>query len=518
MLQFLKTRWQLLIVLILFIICKLTALHYPFFLDESWSYAPGVKLMYLHGPSLMPNAIDLFYSRGHPLLFYASAAAWMKVFGSSHVAQHAFALFISVLLVIAVYEVSLRIYGKRSALFSLLLLPLQVMFFVQSTMLLPELMIGLLALLTLFFYTKGKYVFAFLCCTALIFTKESGMVLGVVLGIHAVVNLLNKKEALNSRIMGFLSIFCAGLVIAGFYLLQKSLNGWYLFPEHTGMIVWDWAVAWKKIQFSLEVLFYHDYRFRMFQVLLMLGIVVAIHLKDIRYATPLIPAYLIYSIIEDRFSFMPRQMLLVIMLLSLVYAVYQLVVLSDFKEAITKRFSYLGVFFFIAYLCFCSINFFTARYLDCVLVIVLMLAAAYFTVYISKLYDTIFYITVACLALAGFYGYKYDTGLTDVDLGAFDAMKVQQDVVGYMEREKLQDKQIFASFINSVHLQKPYTGFLQQSDTFRNVGAEITGGTEYLIIDNIDSVRQTEYIRNNKDYHIVHRAQTGKAWAEVYKK
>ena len=99
MLQYLKTRWELFLVLAIFIAVKLPALHYPFYWDESWSYAPGVKLMYLHGPSLMPNAIDLFYSRGHPLLFYASAASWMRLFGDSHISQHAFCLFLSILVV-----------------------------------------------------------------------------------------------------------------------------------------------------------------------------------------------------------------------------------------------------------------------------------------------------------------------------------------------------------------------------------------------------------------------------------
>ncbi len=151
MLQLLKTRWELLIVLILFAIARWPALNYPFYIDESWSYAPGVALMYEHGPSLMPNAIDLFYSRGHPLLFYASAALWMKVFGASHFAQHAFALFISLLTLVAAHEVCLRLFNKTTANFALLIAPLQVMFFVQSAMLLPEMMITLLALLALYF-------------------------------------------------------------------------------------------------------------------------------------------------------------------------------------------------------------------------------------------------------------------------------------------------------------------------------------------------------------------------------
>ncbi len=504
--------------LLVFIAIKIPALHYPFYLDESWSYAPGVKLMYQHGPSLMPNAIDLFYSRGHPLLFYTTAATWMKLFGASHIAQHTFSLLVSLFLIIAVYEVCSQLFNKRVALISLLLLPLQVIFFVQSTMLLPEVMIALFSLLTLYFYVKGKYLFTFLCCSALVLTKESGMVMGLVLGIHASANLLNKKETWNERLKSFLSIFSAGVLIGIFYLVQKHINGWYLFPEHIGMIDWDWNVFWKKMKFSLEVLFYQDYRFRLCGLLFLLAIVVAIHLKDLRYATPLLPGYLIYAIAEDRFSFMPRVFLLVIMLLSLVYTVYQLVNLSGIKATATKRFIYLCVLFMIAYLLFSCINFFTARYLVCILVIELILLAAYFMLYISMLYDLIFYLTIACIALTGFYGYKYDNGLKDINRGAFDAMTVQENVVSYFEKEHLYGKNIFASFPNREHLQKPFTGFLHTDSVFKNVGFEITDNMEYFIIDNIDSVQQNNYIKTNKAYQLVFKTTKGMAWAEVYKK
>src|SRR5476651_1029876 len=121
MIQMIRDRWLLFIVVIVFIMLKISALSYPFFWDESWSYAPGVKLMYLHGPSLMPNAIDLFYSRGHPMLFYAAAATWMHIFGTGHVAQHSFALLISVTFLVSIYETTLRLFNKRVAIISLLL-------------------------------------------------------------------------------------------------------------------------------------------------------------------------------------------------------------------------------------------------------------------------------------------------------------------------------------------------------------------------------------------------------------
>ena len=352
MLSFLKARWELFVVLILFIAVKIPALHFPFYWDESWSYAPGVKLMYLHGPSLMPNAIDLFYSRGHPLFFYAAAAAWMKIFGDSHIAQHAFALVISVCLIASVYEVCLKIFNKRTAIISLAILPLQVMFFVQSTFLLPEVLIGLLILLTLYFYTQGKYLLTFLFGSMLLLTKESGMVLGLVLGIYAAANLLNRKELISDRIKSVLSILGSGLVIGAFYLLQKKLNGWYLFPEHTRLILWDWGNFWNTFKYTLEVLFYHDMRYHLFHLLLLLAVITAVHFKDIKYATPLLPGYVIYVIAENKLMWLPDKVKFVLFLLSVAFTMYQLIMLSAAQSGTKTKFISLSSFFLIAYLSF----------------------------------------------------------------------------------------------------------------------------------------------------------------------
>jgi 4-amino-4-deoxy-L-arabinose transferase-like glycosyltransferase len=518
MLHFLKTRWELLLTLCIFTVLKIPALHYPFFSDESWSYAPAVKLMYLHGPSLMPDAINISASRGHPLLFYALAATWMKIFGTSHVAQHAFALCISLLLMITVYEVCMKLFNKRTAVISMLLLPLQVIFSVQSTFLLPEIMIALLALLTLYYYCKEKYLYTFLCCTALMYTKESGMVMGLVLGIHATISLFNKKEPLNCCVKQFLSVFLSGVLIGVFFLMQKRLNGWYLFPEHTGMITLDWAIFWKKIQYSTEVLFYLDYRFRLFQLLLLLAIIVSIHLKDIKYATPLTSAYLIYAVVEDRFSWLPRKVLMAVMLLSLLYTVYLLIRLSAIKQQATKRFIYLSVCFLAAYLVFSCVNFFTARYLLCAQVFILILLAAYIDMYISMLYNTIYYLTMACILLTGYYGYKYDWGVRDINRGAFDAMEVQENIVRYFENNHLYDKNIFAPYPDLEHLKKPSTGFLHTDSTFKKVETTIYPNTGYFIFDNADSSEQYTCFKNNHAYHLIYQTRKGPAWAEVYEK
>ncbi len=174
--EWLGKRWVLLLVLAVFIICKVPHLSYPFYWDESWPCEAAVKAMYGHGPSLMPNAINPDLSRGHPLFFHAAAAVWMRVFGASHVAQHSFALLIAVMVLVLVYEAGLRMFNQRVSVISLLLVATQVVFFVQSSFMFPEVLLGLLVFAALYFYAQSKSLVAGIALTALFFTKESGLV------------------------------------------------------------------------------------------------------------------------------------------------------------------------------------------------------------------------------------------------------------------------------------------------------------------------------------------------------
>ena len=521
MLRLLKSRWKLLIGLILFTIARLPVLRYPFYWDEAWSYAPGIKLMYLHGPSLMPNAIDVFYSRGHPLLFYAAVAGWMKIFGESHTAQHAFSLLISLCTITAAYEVSLRLFNKRIALFTLILLPLHVMFYVQSTFLLPEIMVALFSLVTIYFYVTGRSILTFICCTALMLTKESGMVMGLVLGIHSLYSLANKEEDFKNRLANFLALSAAGVAIGFYFLLQKKLNGWYFYPEHTGYIQLDTKLTWTKLIYALDIVFNHDYH--LFHLLLLLAIVVAVHLRDIRYAVPVLPGYLMYVTIEDKFSWLPRKFLFAILLASLAFTTYQYVQLSGIVSKVRTKFIYLSVLFICAYLAFTCINFFTSRYLICFLVFVLILAAAWFDLYITMLYRTIYYLTLACMLLSCYYCFKYDIGVGDVNLGAFDGIVVEENMVRYFENAHLYDKNIATvSFQIKEILQKPYAGFLHSDSTFKNISYDTSQTTDYVATDNIrsDVHADSRYdsLAKSPEYHLVYKFEKGRSWAMVFEK
>ena len=104
------------------IIYKLKFLNLPFFWDESWVYAPSLRMMHDNGPSMMPNIIPIEYSRGHPLLFHFLGGVWLKIFGTSLISFHSFALFISVLVIIAFFFFTTAFFNVKIALLSSFLL------------------------------------------------------------------------------------------------------------------------------------------------------------------------------------------------------------------------------------------------------------------------------------------------------------------------------------------------------------------------------------------------------------
>ena len=69
----------LILATIAFIIFKIPHLSMPYCWDEAWVYGPAVRMMAENGLGLLPDALPVHYSRGHPLLFHFLAAGWLTV-------------------------------------------------------------------------------------------------------------------------------------------------------------------------------------------------------------------------------------------------------------------------------------------------------------------------------------------------------------------------------------------------------------------------------------------------------
>jgi len=517
--DFLKTRWVLFLVLVVFILCKIPHLFYPYYWDESWPYAVAIKDMYTHGISLMPSAVDPELSRGHPLFFHAIAALWMNIFGASHLSMHSFALSISVLFLVAVYEVGFRLFNQQVAVLSLLLVATQVVFFVQSSFVLFEMLVAFLAFLSLYFYIRGKYFLTILCLSALFYTKESGLVMGIVLGIDAIAGLFNKTNEWRRRLLSLASIVIPCMLIGIFFMLQKHIRGWYIFPFYNDLIEHRWASFWYNFRRnSLRNIFHDQLNYSYFILFLGVSLVAGVKNKNLKYLAVFLPAFIIYCVIDDHHSVTIYGIAFFLLFaFSVVVMLYALKQLRVYRAAVEERWVVLSCSFIFCFFCFSSMNFFTFRYLLPAIVLLFFFIAVIIDKFIDRSYPVLYYPALLLILLIGFFSFKKDNDYGDTHLKAFYGMDVQQSVVDYLEKKNDYDKIIgTGSFLESQHLINPATGFLHTGKAFKNVSWYIDRKTDYAIFDNLEPDNRYNDFKKDTGFHLVYQYQKGEKWAEIY--
>jgi 4-amino-4-deoxy-L-arabinose transferase-like glycosyltransferase len=518
---FLKTRLFLLIVLAIFVACKIPYLQYSYYWDESWPYATAVTDMYRHGISLMPDAIDAEVSRGHPLFFHAAAALWMKVFGNSHVAMHSFALFISVLFLIAVYEAGLRLFNTRVAALALLMVATQEMFFVQSSMLLLEMLVAFLCFISLVFYVKEKYFLTALSLTLLFYTKESGLIMGFVLGADALMQLLRRDAPLKKSLLGILSVGVPVMLIGIFFLLQKHIRGWYIFPFYAGLVQHDWSKFWYSFRINcIRSEFYDFLKFRYFQLLALVAIAVAVKQKNARPLVILLPVVCIYYFIDDMRAgrLLPGIPFFIVFIGSVFSFLYVYASLEDYTRQ-QQRLIVLSGLFILCFLCFSATNFFTPRYLLASIIPLFFITAVFFDSLTRQINFWLYYPVAATAIVISIFAFKANDHAGDTDLGAYDAVEVQQKLADYFQKNVAYDASIGCGpFIERQHLIDPATGYLRGDTGYRHVKWDIDDRASYVLFDNVENDSRYDQVKSDAAFQRVFRAEKGKVWGEVYKR
>jgi 4-amino-4-deoxy-L-arabinose transferase-like glycosyltransferase len=509
-----KNRLLFYSALIPFIISRIPNLHFAFYWDESWVYAPAAYLMYDHGPSLLPDAIPILFSRGHPLLFPALCAGWMKIFGRSNYAMHSFALFISVALAIVLYEVLLTLFNKKTALISAGLLLLNTYFLVQSTVVVTDIMIALFAFISLYCYIKEKYILAAVSLTLLVFTKESGLVAVAVIIADLFVLVLTKKITIKTALLKSTVVLFPVIILLLFFILQKKELGWYMYPGHTSAIIFTISNTFYNLQRSIGWLFGENLLFYSFLPLLFLSGFAAWKYKHIKYLWPVIAALIIYLHIAV-FSFKDAVFYFsAFALLTLVG--YLFLVPWKIFNRLQERFLRIIVLFCLAYLYFCCINFYEGRYLfPCFLIITFILIPVLYNYLIPEtknyLFAGVLIVIISIGVLINIYPDKQGI------VGSLDRIYVQQEVVNYLEQNNYYDYSIAcSSFLEQVHLKDPKTGFLSSQRSFSNVKDKIDSTTKLVIFDNIECDDSYLNFKFNPGFTLINQFVKDSAWVEVY--
>jgi hypothetical protein len=221
------------IVILVFAAFKLHALYLPYFWDELGVYSRACLYMAEHGLSLLPSSLPPVWSRGHPLLFQFIYATAFVVFGKSVIVGHSVSLIISCALIFLVYRELVSLYNRLIGFCVALLLCCQPLFMAQSTLVLPEMLLGLFSFLALSAYYKQHMFWFALYASLAIMVKESAIVIPFTIWVYEMaIRFGNRSAGERFTFRNFVFTAFPLIVFAFFLLVQKLQNGWFFFPLH----------------------------------------------------------------------------------------------------------------------------------------------------------------------------------------------------------------------------------------------------------------------------------------------
>jgi len=209
----------------------------PWFWDEADVYVPGARWLAEHGLDFRPGVFPDDWSRGHPPLLYLLAGVAFQWFGAEPMVGHLLVLPFGVLALACTWLLGDTLFGRPAGAFSALLLGLTPLFMSMSNMLLPEIPLTGLTALALLLFARGHLLGATLCGCALVLIKETGVftpaaITGAILFASLKAGTWRDRATWRRLVLAAAPVG----VLIGFFVWQKALAGYYVFPHHAGML------------------------------------------------------------------------------------------------------------------------------------------------------------------------------------------------------------------------------------------------------------------------------------------
>ena len=510
--------FALLAVVALFVLNKIQFLDYPYFWDEAWVYAPAVFDMYDNGPSLLPNSINPDLSRGHPILFHFLAVCWMMIFGTGFTAVHLFPLAVSVVLMFAVYKLGSWLGDKPVGFWAAALLALQPLFIQQSGLLLPEVLLALFATLTILFYLKRKVWLFIISATALLLTKETGILVVAVIGLLELVEFIRERSFTKNRVWEFVSLGVPVGFAALYFVVQYFQFGWYIFPEHVSMFETDPNIWEGKRTLVFSSLFLEQQRPILVSVALAVG-AFGWHKAPGLLRVLFLFCSLTFATMAGLSSWLPDwYFYYAFPLIIAITLIWTGVFLAKTGTKNHLFLPYVGIICTVMIL-FTSSHFVIGRYLLYLypLVIISMVLICYLSLKQSKGFFNILMLSVGLM----FY---YLTNTASYKMATADDMKyirqieVLQDGIGYLRQEGLFSECIAGSFLVQQALSYPVQGYVEQGNKPNCVQNHIPVTTDYVLLINYEPDAGLEWIKTDSGFEEVFFSNSGKAMSWVFKR
>ena len=464
----------LLFLIIVFIIIKIPYLGLPYYWDEAWVYGPALRIMEANHLSIMPDALPVSYSRGHPLLFYFLGASWLRFFGTSLLSSHIFALTVSVALLLMVFFFCSKFFSKKIGLIACFILMLQPIFQAQSVLVLPEVMLALFSIMTIYFFLNRNWIGYIIAGSFAMLTKETGIAAIASVGICFLTrSIFVKKDKIN--FLQFISksflIIIPVIIFCIFLIIQKKINGWYFFPEHINLIESEPFLILKNTAKRAIYILINDGRI-------------------IPFISIIISAFLYFS--KKKFQNNSANIPIIILLI-----------------------------FSILYLFICSVNFYSTRYSLSLVISFVIISAFFIGNLLEKKAHLIFFIICFC-CIQIFINISRKSS-SDSNLGYVEDIKTNMQMVNYCVENKFQNKNIYANFLIATYLSNSYCGYINEQQKFPLSNFGNNQKSDLYIFSNMELLKNNKAqinfykkIKSSTNIRLLKRFESKFSWTEIY--
>lgn len=500
------------LMVIAFITWRAALLDVPFYWDEAWVYAPAVQAMIEHGPSLLPDAIPVDLSRGHPLLFHATAALWGTLFGNGPLALHAFALTVALILLMAVYGVTRSLTNGTIAVATVALVLGHEGFLAQSGLLLPELFLALWMVLALHAVACLRWWTYALFGSLALLTKESALALVAGVLAWAVLGLIRKRG--KERLLTLLAALVPAAVLAAFYAVQYGMHGWVFLPDHVDLISLSFKDMAYKARLIFSALFEEQGRLPLGFVLTLLPLALLRRIPLWRRLLCMVLCVAVIKALWGRWpiSFVPEPLssLLLVALIVFLYPIH----LNGVQDSPSTRLVVLAWSVVIAFWSLSAMNFYTDRYLMPLLPVIMVGGAmALFTA--NERWPSWSPVAVlGCCAVLQFAHIGADDKVGDTRLSYLDAIACDQALVDHVNSIGPLAGRITADEMQAFYLSQPAAGY-QTTGRSVPVHSPIDPAHSELVILTSNTSGSAMELVEGLDWVSVFRYEQGHAWVEI---
>lgn len=459
-----------------FFFLKLEDCYLPYYWDELGVYSQASLYMYDHAPSLLPGDLPDYLSRGHPLLFVFIYACFFKVFGTSVLAAHIFTCLISILFVSIAYRLAERFFSPNVALMSALLLVIQPLFFAQAVFVLPEIMLGVFALLSIYFYLGKKIGLASIFATLALLTKETAIVLPLVMLVMEGIKFFRKGITFKKLFITCLVIFSPYYIFGLFIIIQRIQNGWFFYPYHTGFISFSPESIYWRLTGYLNFIFTRQGRIT-WLIVIIVAIPVAVFWNKINMKKAVVGIWKDFS--EDTF------------------------VLSTL------------VLYAVGILCYSCLNYTLQRYLLLIYpVFTILIVLIVFHLLRKKI--LLSYGIILSFAFINLFYMKSPVKMVENDMAYTDLLKIQMEICRYFDTEELCKKNIAVDFPVTPCFFDTRLGYVNHTGfVLMEVATPLNPSADYYVYTNPGSLEEKKVLES--DLQLVKEFHRGAAEGYIYK-